>query len=94
LGDDAIDLVCRKSDGSLGQQLLYADALDAFSIETEDLPWKFDADAVQVWLTSEARRIKLARLFDPHLAIHASLSLDLAKLRRSARIAFEKKITV
>jgi superfamily II DNA or RNA helicase len=73
MGDDAIDLVYRKNDGSLGQQLLYADVLDTLSIETGDLPWKFDADAAQVRLTSEAYRIKLAHLFDPHLAIHTSM---------------------
>jgi superfamily II DNA or RNA helicase len=73
LGDGALELVYRKNDGSLGQQLLYTDALDTLSIETGDLPWKFDADAAQVRLTSEAYRIKLAHLFDPHLAIHTSM---------------------
>jgi len=34
--------------------------------------WKFDADAARTRLASEAYRIKLAHLFDPHLAIHTS----------------------
>ncbi|MHB9291031.1 putative RNA polymerase-associated protein RapA [Hollandina sp. SP2] len=72
LGEDAVDLVYRKDDGSLGQMLLYAEALAALSLETEELPWLFDADAAQVRLASEAYRIKLAHLFDPHLAIHTS----------------------
>ena len=72
-GDDAIEIYYRKNDGSLGQQLLYADIISNLSIETEKLPWKFNADAGQVKLASEAYRIKLAHLFDPHLAVHTSL---------------------
>ena len=73
IGDDAVEIVFRKNDGSMGNQLLYADGLAALSTETDALPWKFDADATQVRLVSEAYRIKLAHLFDPHLAIHTSL---------------------
>ncbi|MDR1893729.1 MAG: DEAD/DEAH box helicase, partial [Spirochaetales bacterium] len=73
LGDDAVDLVYRKNDGSLGQRFLYADVLDTLSIEAGDLPWKFDANAAQYRLVSEAYRIRLAHLFDPHLAVHTSM---------------------
>jgi hypothetical protein len=69
-GDDAIDLVYRSVSGRLGQQMLYANMLEPISIETRDLHWKFDADAETVRLASEAYRIKLAHLFDPHLAVH------------------------
>jgi superfamily II DNA or RNA helicase len=72
LGEEAVELVYRRADGSLDQQLLYADALAALSPETDELPWVFDADAARVRLASEAYRIKLAHLFDPHLAIHTS----------------------
>lgn len=71
-GEYAAELVFHRNDGSLGQQLIYADALDGLSIETEDLPWTFDADAALVRLCSEAYRIKLAHLFDPYLAVHTS----------------------
>jgi superfamily II DNA or RNA helicase len=57
----------------LGQQLIYREDAEKLSIETNELPWKFDADAARVRLASEAYRIKLAHLFDPHLAIHTSL---------------------
>jgi len=77
VGNDAIEVYYRKNDGSLGQQLLYSDSFSNLSIETEKLPWKFDADAAQVRLTSEAYRIKLAHLFDPHLAVHTSLIVPL-----------------
>ena len=73
IGDDVIEAYYRKNDGSLGQQLLYADTINNLSVETEELPWKFNADAGLVKLASEAYRIKLAHLFDPHLAVHTSL---------------------
>jgi superfamily II DNA or RNA helicase len=73
VGDDAIEVYYRKNDGALGQQLLYSDSFSNLSIETEKLPWKFDADAALLRITSEAYRIKLAHLFDPHLAVHTSL---------------------
>jgi len=73
LGDDTFEVYFRKNDGSLGQQVVFPDGAGSLSIETEDLPWKFDADAAQVKLTSEVYRIKLAHLFDPHLAVHTSL---------------------
>ncbi|MDR0663567.1 MAG: DEAD/DEAH box helicase, partial [Spirochaetaceae bacterium] len=72
-GDDATGLVYRKGDNSLGQQIVYAADRDKISLETGNLLWKFDACAAQVRLVSEAYRIKLAHLFDPHLAVHTSL---------------------
>ena len=72
-GDDAIDLVYRTVNGRLGQQMLYANMLDTVSVETKNLHWQFNADAETVRLASEAYRIKLAHLFDPHLAVHTSL---------------------
>jgi superfamily II DNA or RNA helicase len=72
VGKDAVELVYRKNDGSLGEQILYAEAVAGLSFETKELPWLFDADAAQVRLASEAYRIKLAHLFDPHLGIHTS----------------------
>ncbi|MDR2742432.1 MAG: hypothetical protein LBB98_09815, partial [Treponema sp.] len=72
-GEDAIELIYRKNDGSLGQQVLYANDLSTVSPDTGELLWQFDADAAQVRLVSEAYRIKLAHLFDPHLAVHTSL---------------------
>lgn len=49
-GQDAVELIYRKNDSSLGQQLLYADDLDDISIEANQLQWQFDVDANQVRL--------------------------------------------
>ncbi len=40
---------------------------------TQGTPFSFDGDGAQFRLASEARRISLAHLFDPLLAIHTSL---------------------
>lgn len=72
-GHDAVELIYRRHDGSLGQQLLYANAMDQVSTETSELPWSFDTDADGYRLASEAYRIRLAHLFDPHLAVHTSM---------------------
>ncbi|MCL1994399.1 MAG: DUF3883 domain-containing protein [Spirochaetes bacterium] len=73
INEDAIEVFFRKNDGSIGNQLLYSDDLAGLSIETQRLPWKFDANAAKVKFACEAYRIKLAHLFDPHLAVHTSL---------------------
>ncbi|MCL1790893.1 MAG: SNF2-related protein [Peptococcaceae bacterium] len=73
VAEDAVDLVYRTSDGGLRQQMLYAGELEKISVETRSLHWQFDADTETVRLASEAYRIRLAHLFDPHLAVHTSL---------------------
>ncbi|MDR0399375.1 MAG: helicase SNF2, partial [Treponema sp.] len=72
-GEDAVELIYRKNDGSLGQQIVYTNDSSTISPDTGELLWQFDADAAQVRLVSEVYRIKLAHLFDPHLAVHTSL---------------------
>jgi hypothetical protein len=42
-------------------------------IASQELPWSFDADGTLFRLVSEAYRISLAYLFDPHIAVHTSL---------------------
>ncbi len=70
--DDALELVYRKNDGLLGQQVIYANDTNNISIASNQLQWRFDANAKKMRLASEAYRIKLAHLFDPHLAVHTS----------------------
>jgi hypothetical protein len=55
--NDAFETAFRKNDGSLGQQIVYADALGTLSPETDDLPQKFDADAARVRLASSPEAI-------------------------------------
>ncbi len=41
--------------------------------ELRESPWSFAGNGDMLRLVSEARRIRLSYLFDPHLAVHSSL---------------------
>ncbi len=71
-GTTALNIVYRCEDGSVSQTLLYRFDEESVTVVGDELPWRFNADADQLRLASEAYRIKLAHLFDPHLAVHTS----------------------
>lgn len=72
-GTDALELTYKTDGGRLGSTLLYRDNEAQLEVVTAGRPWSFDSDGQLFKLASEARRIQLAHLFDPHLAVHASL---------------------
>ena len=72
LGTASIELTYKKADGSLHNELLYRSSESSLDIITAGLPWSFDGDGEMFRLASEAYRIRLAHLFDPHLAVHTS----------------------
>src|SRR5438094_221532 len=72
-GDVAITLTYRDAAGRLGNEILYRDRELGIEIATTGRPWSFDGDGTMLRLVSEAYRIHLAHLFDPHLAVHTSL---------------------
>ena len=45
---------------------------DQITIATVERPWAFDGDGENFKLTVEAKRIDLAFLFDPMMAVHTS----------------------
>jgi hypothetical protein len=71
-GPDAVALVCRDSDGQLGEQLLYRSGLDGLSLQEPGSRCSFDADAHEFQLAAAAMRIRLAGLHDPMLAVSSS----------------------
>jgi superfamily II DNA or RNA helicase len=72
-GPDVLTLTYRSSDGSTGNELLYRTDEDRLEIEeAAGAAWSFDGDGASFRLAAEARRIRLAYLFDPHLAVHLS----------------------
>ncbi|OAT81708.1 helicase-related protein [Desulfotomaculum copahuensis] len=73
LGTVAVELTYKDAAGRLGNELLYRDREPALEIVTRSRPWNFDGDGGLFRLVSEARRIRLAYLFDPLLAVHTSL---------------------
>jgi len=73
IGTVAIEVTHKDSAGRLGSELLYRDREPTLEIVADGRPWSFDGDGALFRLVSEARRIQLAYLFDPLLAVHTSL---------------------
>jgi SNF2 family DNA or RNA helicase len=73
LGTVAIEVTYKDSAGKLGNELIYRDREPTLEVVIEGRPWSFDGDGALFRLVSEARRIQLAHLFDPLLAVHTSL---------------------
>ncbi len=72
MGDNAITIVYRADDGSLGDRMLFRSNEAELSITTAGRPWSSDADGEGFKLAAEAIRINLAHLFDPMMAVHTS----------------------
>jgi SNF2 family DNA or RNA helicase len=62
----------RLTDGTIKERLLGAADEATISIATTERPWAFDGDGAAFQLTCEAKRIDLAFLFDPMMAVHTS----------------------
>jgi SNF2 family DNA or RNA helicase len=70
---NALEIIFRKNDGALSSQILYEKDLPKIQSEKDTLRWKFSGNADASKLAIEAYRIKLAHLFDPHLAVYTSM---------------------
>ena len=72
IAEAAVQLIYKTPDGTLKDRLLNrADEL-SISIATTERPWSFEGDGEAFKLTVEAKRIDLAFLFDPMMAVHTS----------------------
>ena len=72
-GSNALTLVYRRTDGRVEDEILYRHDEARLEIVETGRPWSFDGDGKLFRLVAEARRIRLAHLFDPLLAVHTSL---------------------
>ncbi len=72
-GSNVVELTYKDSTGNPRCELLYRDREPILEIASAGLPWSFDADGAMFRLVSEARRIRMAYLFDPLLAVNTSL---------------------
>jgi superfamily II DNA or RNA helicase len=72
-GSQCLTLTFRDDGGKPDSRLCYADEAADFQEVAAGRRWSFDGDGNLLRLVSEARRIQLAHLFDPHLAVHTSL---------------------
>jgi hypothetical protein len=69
---DSVQLVYRLADGGLRERLLGRVDEVSIKVATVERPWSFDGDGAAFQLAVEAKRIDLAFLFDPMMAVHTS----------------------
>lgn len=72
IAEGVIQVLYRTAEGTLKERLLNRDDEASISIATTERPWSFDGDGEAFKLTVEAKRIDLAFLFDPMMAVHTS----------------------
>ncbi len=72
VGNQAINLVYRATDGNVAETTLYHEDESRLNVDAQRRSWSFDGDAALLRLVTEATRIELAHHFDPYLAIHTS----------------------
>ena len=71
-GSGAVTVTYRTDEGRTGDRLVYRDDEERLALAESGRPWSFDADGELFKLASEARRIELAWMFDPFLAVQTS----------------------
>ncbi len=72
LSPDSIQVIYRPPEGGVKECNLTRASEAGLSIATVERPWSFDGDGDAFKLTVEAKRIDLAFLFDPMMAVHTS----------------------
>lgn len=72
IGDGSVQVFYRTPDGTTKERLLGRADEANLSVATVERPWSFDGDGEAFQLTCEAKRIDLAFLFDPMMAVHTS----------------------
>lgn len=72
IGAGSIQVVYRTPEGMLKERLLNCNDEATISVAQAEHPWSFDGDPEAFKLAIEAKRIDLAFLFDPMMAVHTS----------------------
>lgn len=72
LTDDSASVAYRSEDGALAEKIVFSDAVRHLKLAKVGAAFSFDASAEAFLLAAEARRMKLAHLFDPLAALGTS----------------------
>jgi superfamily II DNA or RNA helicase len=72
LAEGSIQLIYRTPDGAMKERLLSRADEQSIDVATAERPFSFDGDGAAFQLACEAKRIDLAFLFDPMMAVHTS----------------------
>ena len=70
--ENAVQVIYRLPDGAIKERLLGIADEATIAVASVERPWAFDGDVAAFRLTCEAKRIDLAFLFDPMMAVHTS----------------------
>jgi superfamily II DNA or RNA helicase len=72
IGDGAVQILYKIPEGTIKDRLLGRADEASISLATIERPWAFDGNGDDFKLAVEAKRIDLAFLFDPMMAVHTS----------------------
>ncbi len=72
IAEGTISVIYKTLGGAIAERLLNRADEPAINIATSQRPWAFDGDGDPFKLAVEAKRIDLAFLFDPMMAVHTS----------------------
>ncbi len=72
IADGAVQVFYKTPDGAIKERLLNRVDEINIAVATVERPWSFEGDGETFKLTVEAKRIDLAFLFDPMMAVHTS----------------------
>src|ERR1035437_4078698 len=72
IAEGTVQVLYKTPDGTLKERLLNRMDEGSVNLATAERPWSFDGDGNTFTLTAEAKRIDLAFLFDPMMAVHTS----------------------
>lgn len=84
-GDNAVNLIYKDDNGTLGERILFRDELQGISFAEQKTSFTFDGDPNDFKLAAEALRIKYAALYDPLIAVNSS---DLQPLPHQIRAVY------
>src|SRR5262245_33194577 len=72
IGPEARQVIYQTPEGILKERMLGRADESTVALATQERPWAFDGDGEAFKLAVEAKRIDLAFLFDPMMAVHTS----------------------
>jgi superfamily II DNA or RNA helicase len=89
LTDDSVNVVYRTETGALAERMVFAADLARLTAVEAGAAFSFDGDPASFKLAAEARRMRLAHLFDPQAALGTS---DVDPLPHQLRAVYEEML--
>ncbi|OYN84526.1 helicase-related protein [Parenemella sanctibonifatiensis] len=89
LTDDSAAVAYRAEDGTLAEKIVFSDMLPHLRAAKQGNAFTFDADSNAFLLAAEARRMRLAHLFDPQAALGTS---DVDPLPHQLKAVYEEML--